>query len=127
MTLRSLALSALAAVVLGATASATLAADVANGANVFTQECSDCHSMSAGKNKKGPTLSHVIGRKAGTVADFTNYSDAMKASGISWSADKIAAYVKAPRSFLAGGTMKYDGLADPKASADLLAYLAAGK
>ncbi|MCP8939692.1 c-type cytochrome [Alsobacter sp. SYSU M60028] len=97
-----------------------------DGSALFDQECADCHSVK-GKNKKGPTLAGVIGRKAGTVADFTNYSDAMKAKGIVWSPDKLDAYIKNPRAYVAGGTMKYDGLADADARAAIIAYLAAAK
>lgn len=102
---------------------ALAAGDAGKGADVFAQECAECHSPKEGKNKKGPTSFGVVGRKAGTVTDF-NYSDALKASGITWTPDKIDAYITAPKKVVPGGRMKYEGLDDAKARADLLAYLA---
>jgi len=121
-TLLSLALAA--ALQLAGTAPAMASGNATAGADVFDQECSDCHSIKPGKNKKGPTLAGIPGRKAASIADFTGYSDALKASAVTWTPDNINAYVKAPKGLVPGGKMKYDGLADDKARADLLAYLA---
>lgn len=103
-------------------APAVHAADATHGASVFDEECSDCHSVKPDKNKKGPTLFGVVGRQAGSIADF-NYSDAMKASGINWSPDRLSSYMTAPKKAVPGGKMKYDGLANDQARADLIAYL----
>lgn len=48
----------------------------------------------------------------------------MKASKIVWTPERIEAYITAPKKVVPGGTMKYDGLDDPKARADLIAFLA---
>jgi cytochrome c len=98
------------------------AGDAKKGADVFASECGDCHSPKEGKAKKGPPLFGVIGRKAGSVADFA-YSDAMKAAGWTWSTDKVDAYITHPKKVVAGGKMKYDGLDDPAARADVIAYI----
>jgi len=98
------------------------AGDPAKGEKVFAGECSDCHSLTAGKNKKGPSLNGVNGRKAATVAGFA-YSDAMKASDIVWSPERIDAYITRPKKVVPGGKMKYDGLDDEKDRADVIAYL----
>jgi cytochrome c len=97
--------------------------DVKQGANVFAEECGDCHSAVPGKNKKGPTLTGINGRKAGTVGDFAGYSDAMKQSGIEWTPEKIDLYLAAPKKLVPAGKVKYDGLADASARADVIAYL----
>lgn len=99
------------------------AGDAKRGADVFAEECGDCHSTVPGKNKKGPNLHGVVGRKAASIADFAGYSDAMKQSGITWSADRIDAYISQPRKVVAGGKMKYDGLDDAASRADVIAYL----
>ena len=99
------------------------AGDVKRGANVFAEECGDCHSAMPGKDKKGPTLTGVIGRKAGSVASFADYSDAMKASAIVWSADRIDAYIMAPKKVVPGGKMKYDGLGEAASRADVIAFV----
>lgn len=92
------------------------------GADTFAEECGDCHSAQ-GKNKKGPSLIGVNGRKAGTVADYAGYSDAMKDSGIVWSAEKLDAYITQPKKLVSGGKMKYDGLSDAKSRADVIAFV----
>ena len=93
------------------------------GADVFAEECGDCHSVVAGKQKKAPSLNGVFGRKAGSVAEFSGYSDAMKQSGIVWDADKVDAYIAHPRKVVPGGKMKYDGLEEAEARADVISYL----
>jgi len=98
------------------------AGDPKLGADMFAQECSECHSVKEGKNKKGPSLFAVVGRKAGSIADFV-YSEPMKQSAISWSADKIDTYIAHPRQVVPGGKMKYDGLEEEKNRADVIAYL----
>lgn len=112
-------------------ASATLAAaaagDAGRGTTVFAEECGDCHSVVAGKMKKGPSLAGVVGRTAGTLAGFGGYSDGMKQAGFPWSADKLDAYVAAPRKVVPGGKMKYDGLDDAARRADVIAYLSSLK
>lgn len=102
------------------------AGDAQAGLDVFAGQCAECHSMKDGKNKKGPSLFAVVGRKAAAIADF-KYSDAMKSSGYTWTPEQIDAYVTAPKKAVPGGTMKYDGLPDAKARADLIAYLASVK
>ena len=99
------------------------AGDAKKGADVFAEECGDCHSTVAGKNKKAPSLNGVFGRKAGSVADFSGYSDSMKQSGITWNPEKVDAYITAPKKIVPAGKMKYEGLPDAAARADVIAYL----
>ena len=105
---------------------ARAAGDAAAGIDVFATQCAECHSMKDGKHKKGPSLFAGVGRKAGTVAGFA-YSDAMKASGITWTPEQLDAYISLPKKAVPGGIMKFDGLPDAKARADLIAYLATVK
>ena len=107
---------------LAAGGQALAAGDAKKGAATFIQECGDCHSPKEGKAKKGPPLFGINGRKAASIADF-EYSDAMKQSGITWTAEKIDAYINHPRKVVPGGKMKYDGLEDAAARADVIAYL----
>lgn len=100
--------------------------DAKAGADVFDQECSDCHSVKQGKNKKGPSLFGVVDRKSASIADFV-YSDSMRAYNVVWSIDKIETYITNPKAAVPGGKMKYDGLDDATARANLLAFLAAQK
>jgi len=110
---------------LGSTASH--AADAGKAADTFVEECGDCHSLTPGKNKKGPSLRGVVGRSAGTVADYAGYSDAMKQAGFVWTVEKLDLYIAQPRKAVPGGRMKYDGLPDAQARANLIAYLSTMK
>ena len=96
------------------------------GADAFATECAECHSLKQGKNKKGPSLFAVVGRKAGSIDDF-KYSSAMKSSAIVWTSEQIDSYVTLPKKAVPGGIMKYDGLPEAKARADLIEYLATVK
>ena len=115
-TLLALALASLAG-------TAAAVGNAAAGQDVFAENCAECHSVKDGKHKKGPSLFAVLGRPAGAAPGFL-YSAALKASGKTWTADAIDAYITNPKVSVPGGTMKYDGLADAKARADLIAYLA---
>ena len=104
-------------------AGAVQAGDPVRGADVFKAECTECHSARAGNHKKGPSLFHVIGRPAASV-DGVVYSDALKKSGWTWTEEQLRAYLSRPVSQSnPGGKMKYEGLRDPKALDDLIAYL----
>jgi len=112
----------LGAIVLLGAALPAHAADADHGAKVFATQCGECHSVKPGKNRTGPSLFGVIGRGAGSVADY-RYSDAMKHSGLTWTADELDLYLTDPRKVVPGGKMKYRGLTDSGARADLIAYL----
>lgn len=104
-------------------ANAWAGGDPVNGKTVF-QRCAICHRVDKdGGNGLGPNLFAIVGRKAATVAGFS-YSAAMKASGIVWSKDKIAAYVAHPAAIVPGNRMAFAGLGNPAQVDDVVAYLA---
>lgn len=116
---RALLLAALAGLASGAMAAGNPAA----GRDVFAEHCAECHSAKDGKHKKGPSLFATLGRPAASVPAFANYSAALKASGKTWTPEALDTYVANPKAAVPGGTMKYDGLPDAQARADLIAYL----
>jgi cytochrome c len=96
--------------------------DAAAGEQVFKQ-CLPCHSVGPGaKNKVGPVLNGVDGRKSGTVEGFS-YSAANKDSGITWSEATFKDYIKDPRAKIPGTKMIFPGVKDEKAADNLWAYL----
>jgi cytochrome c len=97
-----------------------LAQSVDAGKQVFAQ-CSPCHSID-GSNGVGPSLSGVVGRKAGSVAGF-RYSRAMKSSNTTWDDKSLDAYIADPQKAIPGNLMPFAGIADAKQRADLIAYL----
>lgn len=100
------------------------AGDASAGSDVFKTECSECHSIKEGRNKKGPSLFGVVGRKAATIPDYS-YSDALRAkTDWVWTPDKLHNYLSQPAKQADPGTkMKYDGLSDAKQLDDLISYL----
>jgi cytochrome c len=112
----------LAAAVLAASAGAVRAQDVAAGENSF-KKCLPCHSVGAdAKNKVGPELNGLDGRKAGTAEGY-NYSEANKNSGITWGDEVFKEYIKDPRAKIPGTKMVFAGIKNEKEVNDLWAYL----
>ena len=97
------------------------AGDSQNGKKVFNK-CMACHAVEAGKNKLGPSLHGVIGRKAGTVEGY-KYSDAMKASNLTWNEETIAKFLADPKGTVAGSKMIFPGLKNEAEITDVISYL----
>src|SRR5262249_30660311 len=77
-----------------------------NSSRVF-RACAACHSLEANRNMTGPSLAGVWNRKAGGLASFTRYSDAMKLSGITWDEQSLDGYLKNPAEFMPGNHMTF--------------------
>jgi cytochrome c len=98
------------------------AQDAGTGRMIYLTHCGICHTVEPGHNRIGPSLFGVVGRKAGTEANF-NYSAANKNSGLTWDAPTLERYINDPRGVIPGTTMSYGGIQDPTQRADLIAYL----
>jgi len=99
------------------------AQDLAAGEQSF-RKCLPCHSVGEeARNKVGPELNGLDGRKAGTAADYS-YSEANKNSGITWSAQTFADYIQNPVAKIPGTKMVFPGIKNDKEIASLWAYLA---
>ena len=112
----------LAVLTLVASTGTSLAQDVAAGEQSF-KKCMVCHSIGAGaKNKIGPELNGLDGRKSGTVEGF-NYSEANKAAGITWSEATFKDYIKDPRAWIPGTKMVFAGIKNEQEASNLWTYL----
>lgn len=108
-----------AALAINGTASAQ---DVADGEKVF-RKCLPCHDVGEkAKNKVGPILNGLEGRKSGTVPGF-RYSDANKNSGIVWDEAQFLDYIKDPRAKIPGTKMVFVGIKKEDEARNLWAYL----
>jgi len=106
-----------------AAASGALAQDVAAGKSSFNK-CLPCHAIGEGaKNKVGPELNGIDGRKSGSAPDYS-YSDANKNSGITWSKETFLEYIKDPKAKIPGTKMTFAGIKSETEAANLWAYLA---
>ncbi len=120
--MKKLTLSLLVAVTSIAAAQGARAQDVAAGETSF-KKCLACHSIGEGaKNKVGPVLNGLDGRKSGSVEGF-NYSDANKGSGITWNKDQFLEYITDPKAKIPGTKMVFAGIKNEKERNDLWAYI----
>lgn len=99
--------------------------DAAKGEIVF-KKCVACHAVGEGaKNKVGPELNGILGRKVAAVESF-NYSPAFKAKaeeGWVWDEGHLTEYLANPRKYVKGTKMAFPGLKKPEELADIIAYL----
>ena len=92
------------------------------GEKIF-KKCKACHEIKKEKNKTGPHLINILGRKAGSLANYKKYSKAIKKSGIIWNEETIDVYLKSPKKFIKGGRMAFAGLKKEKDRKNVIAYL----
>jgi cytochrome c len=107
-------------------AAAPARADGAAGEAVFKKYCQVCHTTEAGKNKIGPSLAGIVGRKAGSVPGF-NYTDANKNSGATWDEKTLDTYLTDPKKFIPGTKMLFAGVKNDADRHSLIDYLKAQK
>jgi cytochrome c len=124
MTFRcSLASLSLTVAIFAAAGGAALAQDVAAGEKVFNK-CRACHQIGeTAKNSVGPELNGLFGRKSGTAAGY-KFSDANVNSGITWSPEIFAEYIRDPKAKIPGTKMVFAGLKNEQEIKDLTAFLA---
>jgi cytochrome c len=110
------------AVAIAASTGAALAGDVAAGQTSY-KKCAPCHDVGeTAKNKVGPILNGLDGRKSGTIAGY-NYSDANKNSGITWNEATFKDYIKDPKAKIPGTKMVFPGIKTEKEAEDLWSFL----
>jgi cytochrome c len=120
----SLATTTVAAILIAAIASALALAqtptegDPVHGKALY-QSCAACHSID--DNDLGPKHRGVVGRRAGSIEDYT-YSPALKNSGLTWDKTTLDRWLTNP-SELVPGTKMYFKIDDPQKRADIIAYL----
>ena len=97
-------------------------ASSADGAKVF-KKCAACHSINkGGSNKIGPALWGVLGRQAGSVADYKN-SKAMAGYGKAWSFEEMNGFLIKPKDWIKGTKMSFAGLKNSTDIAAVILYM----
>jgi cytochrome c len=110
------------AAMLAASAGAASAQDVEAGESSF-KKCLPCHSVGAdAKNKIGPELNGLDGRKSASAAGYS-YSDADKNAGITWGEESFKEYIKDPKAKIPGTKMVFAGIKSENEIKNLWAYL----
>ncbi len=96
--------------------------DIEKGMKVW-KKCSACHSIEkGGKNKIGPALYNVVGRKVGSVADY-KYSKALASYGKEWNFEELNGFLLKPAKWIKGTKMAYAGLRKESDRASVIKYL----
>ncbi|MBD1164716.1 cytochrome c family protein [Pelagibacterales bacterium SAG-MED13] len=96
--------------------------DVNSGEKIF-KKCAACHSIvKGGKNKIGPALYNVVGRKVGAVADY-KYSKALVVYEKNWTFEELNGFLIKPAKWIKGTKMAYAGLRKEKDRASIIKYL----
>ena len=98
-----------------------MAADVEAGKTAF-KKCALCHTTEAGKNKSGPSLFGIVGRKSASLDGFT-YSEGMKKFDHTWDETTLDEYLADPRATIPGTKMIFPGIKDKVERDDVIAYL----
>jgi cytochrome c len=94
---------------------------VETGKTIF-KKCALCHTTELGKNKIGPSLFGIVGRKAASVDNY-NYSEAMKKFDHTWDPETLDTYLADPRATVPGTKMIFPGLKEKAEREDVIAYL----
>lgn len=98
-----------------------MAGDATKGAKVF-KKCKGCHSVDAGKQKSGPSLAGIVGKKAGTVDGFTRYSG-LKGADFTWNEENLNKWLENPKKFLGKRTGMSMKLRKAKDRDNVIAFL----
>jgi cytochrome c2 len=109
-------------------ASAQDAGDAAKGEKVF-KKCKACHSATEEKNKVGPHLVDIIGRKAASI-DGYKYGAGIVAAAEKigeWDEAKLADYIADPKAYIDGKSKMSFKLKKEQDRKDVAAYLASLK
>ena len=96
--------------------------DAASGEKIF-KKCAACHSINkGGKNKIGPALYNVVGRKTGAITDY-KYSKALASFEKEWTFEELNGYLIKPAKWIKGTKMAFAGLRKEKDRASVIKYL----
>src|SRR5262249_42040245 len=78
--------------------------DAVAGRAAFEKRCSGCHALD--RDKEGPRLAGVVGRKAGSVASFA-YSEAVTKSAIVWNEALLDKWLADPETVIPKSDMAF--------------------
>ena len=97
---------------------------IAAGELQFARKCSVCHTLQAdGRNRAGPTLHKVFGRKIGTLDGYP-YSQALKKLEIVWTPETLGKLFElGPEVFTPGSKMPLQKMTDTAQREALIAFL----
>jgi len=99
-----------------------LAAD--EGQVAFNTHCRTCHSTKEDDNRLGPSLHNIYGSKAGGSAGYSNYSQGLASSGITWDEATLNRFIENPDQVVASNNMKpFKGIGDEAVRKQIIEFL----
>ncbi len=98
---------------------------VKSGEKAF-KKCKSCHQIGDGaKNKTGPHLNAIFGRKIGSLEGF-KYSKVFKSmrdNGRVWDEESMSAFLAAPKQYAKGTKMSFSGFKKEEDIVSTIEYL----
>jgi cytochrome c len=76
------------------------------------------------RGRDRPDARRIIGRKAGSLPDYNNYSSTMKSADFVWDEEMLDRFIANPDEVVPGNAMKpYSGLTSTDHRTKIIAYL----
>jgi cytochrome c len=100
-----------------------LRAEQAAGRKIFDDHCAICHTLNRGQPFLfGPSLEGVVGRPAGSLANFP-YSDGLKKSGLVWTEENLRKWIADSSHTVPKTLMEHVSISDPAEQIYVVQYL----
>ncbi len=102
-----------------------LGGDPERGADLYKQ-CRSCHMVGPeARNRVGPHLNDLFGRRAAAIEGYAYSADMERAGadGLVWDAAALHIYLENPRSLVTGTRMAFRGIPDAGDREDIIAFL----
>ena len=112
-------LAGLALLIAAGASSSSKAAQQLDGKALFEKRCGGCHALD--RDKEGPRLGGVYGRKAGAIDSF-QYSDALKKSKVTWSDNTLDRWLTDTEKLVPNNDMSFQVQSGDERAA-IIAYL----
>jgi cytochrome c len=91
----------------------------------FNNHCRTCHVTTEDDHRLGPSLHNIVGREAGSAANF-GYSPAMADADTVWDEATLDRFIENPNAVVPGNNMKpFSGIASADERAKIIAHLKA--
>jgi cytochrome c len=94
--------------------------DAKRGQEAFEKRCTGCHSLD--EDKEGPRLRGIYGKKAASLSSTFKYSDALKASNVTWDAPSLDQWMADPEKIVPNSDMFFR-VPRARERTDVIAYL----
>lgn len=96
--------------------------DSQRGEQLYEDQCSQCHTLRPGSNKKGPQLVGVYMAPSALLNDY-KYSEVMENADLVWDAETLDTYIADPEAKLPETKMLSDPIPNSQDRQDIIAYL----